>query len=115
MNIVHCQIWKTVCSGNLNIFLYRIFHVPELIFFFIFHSTNVSCAWEYLTIDDIDFDQIWLNIKEIILRDFAGDPVEGIPSPSVQNTIYLSQKDILAAVPQVILYINVQNPYELKF
>lgn len=67
------------------------------------HSTNVGCAWEYLTIDGIDFDQTWSTIKEIILKNFAGDPIEGISSPSVQNTIYLSQKNILDAVPQVIL------------
>lgn len=66
-----------------------------------FHSTNVSCAWEYLNTDNIDFDVTWGVVKEIILKNFAGDPVDGVPSPSVQNTIYLSQKDILAAVPQV--------------
>lgn len=62
----------------------------------------MSCAWEYLDISDIDFDQTWSTVKEIILQNFAGDPVEGIPSPSVQNTIYLAQKDILAAVKKVI-------------
>lgn len=49
----------------------------------------------------MDFDQTWTTIKEIILKNFAGDPVEGVPSPSVQNTIYLSQKDILAAIKEV--------------
>lgn len=66
-----------------------------------FHSTNVSCAWEYSSIDNVDFDQTWTTVKEIILKNFAGDPVEGVPSPSVQNTIYLSQKDILAAISEV--------------
>lgn len=64
-------------------------------------STNVSCCWEYSHLADVDFDHTWNAIKQIILRNFAGDPIEGIKSPSVQNTIYLSQKDILAAVPQV--------------
>ena len=64
-------------------------------------STSVSCCWEYLNITDINFDDVWSTVKEIILKNFAGDPVEGIPSPSVQNTIYLSQRDILAAIQQV--------------
>lgn len=65
------------------------------------YSTSVSCQWEYSTIEDVGFDKIWMTVKEIILKNFAGDPVEGVPSPSVQNTIYLSQKDILAAIPAV--------------
>lgn len=60
----------------------------------------MSCAWEYISIG-VDFDQVWNTVREIILRNFAGDPVEGVPSPSVQNTIYLSQKDILAAIKEV--------------
>lgn len=61
----------------------------------------MGCAWEYMDISDIDFDQAWMIVKEIILKNFAGDPIEGIPSPSVQNTIYLAEKDILAAIKQV--------------
>lgn len=64
-------------------------------------STSVSCCWEYLDITDLNFDETWSTVKEIILKNFAGDPVDGVPSPSVQNTIYLSQKDILAAVKKV--------------
>lgn len=61
----------------------------------------MSCAWEYIDIKGLDFDKTWNIVKEIILKNFAGDPVDGIPSPSVQNTIYLSQRDILAAIQQV--------------
>lgn len=57
----------------------------------------------------MDFDQTWTTIKEIILKNFAGDPVEGVPSPSVQNTIYLSQKDILAAVKEVSIGRDIAN------
>lgn len=64
-------------------------------------STNVSCAWEYSIITDIDFDHVWNTVKEIILKNFAGDPVEGVSSPSVQNTIFLTQRDILEAIKQV--------------
>lgn len=61
----------------------------------------MSCAWEYVEINDIDFDKTWSTVKEIILQNFGGDPIEGVPSPSVQNTIYLAQKDILAAIQKV--------------
>lgn len=65
----------------------------------------MSCAWEYLSIDGVDFDKTWTTVKEIILKNFAGDPVDGVPSPSVQNTIYLSQRDILAAIKEVTINI----------
>lgn len=59
----------------------------------------------------MDFDHTWNTVKEIILKNFAGDPEHGVPSPSVQNTIYLSQKDILEAVKQVkfIIYTLTSN------
>lgn len=64
----------------------------------------MSCAWEYSTINDLDFDKTWNTVKEIILKNFAGDPVEGVPSPSVQNTIYLTQKDILEQLKNVCFF-----------
>lgn len=66
----------------------------------------MGCAWEYSSISDIDFDHTWHTVKEIILKNFAGDPVEGVSSPSVQNTIYLSQRDVLEAVKQVCVNRN---------
>lgn len=45
----------------------------------------------------------------MILKNFAGHPIEGVPSPSVQNTIYLSQTDILKEVPQIAA-INIEMP-----
>lgn len=69
--------------------------------FFSVYSTNVSCVWEYLTTKNVDFDKTWSTVKEIILKNFAGDAIDGIPSPSVQHTIYVSQRDILQSVEQV--------------
>lgn len=107
MNIVHCRTWKIDCLGKLKKIINHSNITQKLNFNFVFFlfkmfSTNVSCAWEYLNLDNIDFDLTWTIVKDIILKNFAGDPIEGVPSPSVQNTIYLSQKDILAAIPQVI-------------
>lgn len=72
--------------------------------FFAICSTSVSCAWEYLSIENVNFDDTWNTVEEIILKNFAGDPVDGVPSPSVQNTIYLSQRDILAAIKEVNIF-----------
>lgn len=44
---------------------------------------------------------MWHNVKEIILQNFAGDLHHGIPSPSVQNTIYLTQRDVLKTIKEV--------------
>lgn len=77
--------------------------------FILIYSTNVSSCWEYSTTEGLDFDKTWHTVKEIILRNFAGDLVEGVPSPSVQNTIYLSQQDILREVEQIAA-INIEMP-----
>lgn len=79
------------------------------------YSTSVSCAWEYSDLNDVDFDHIWRTVQQIILQNFAGDPVDGVPSPSVQNTIYLAQKDIMAAIKQVIIAEYFIDQFEIIF
>lgn len=69
----------------------------------------VSSCWEYSSIDNLDFDKTWNTIKDIILKNFAGDPIEGVASPSVQNTIYLAQIDILKEIEQIAA-INIEMP-----
>lgn len=54
-------------------------------------------------------------MQQIILQNFAGDPVDGVPSPSVQNTIYLAQKDIMAAIKQVIIADYFIDQFEIIF
>lgn len=116
MNIAHFPIWRIACLGMF--FFYQSLQIEcnqllnWLTEFHFFYSTSVGCAWEYITIENIDFDKTWNVVKEIILQNFAGDPIEGVPSPSVQNTIYLSQKDILAAIKEVnnhMLYYRIFN------
>lgn len=41
------------------------------------------------------------TVRDCILNAFAGDPVVGVFSPSVQNTLYLAQKDVLEKIPQM--------------
>lgn len=64
-------------------------------------STSVDCSWEYRKIPDIDYDKSWEMVKLCILRNFAGDLDCGTPSPSVQNTLYMSEKDALEKVPAI--------------
>ncbi|XP_063245215.1 uricase [Bacillus rossius redtenbacheri] len=64
-------------------------------------STVVSATWEYSTATGVDFDHVWDVVKECVLDRFAGPPDEGIFSPSVQNTLYLTEKMILDQVPQI--------------
>lgn len=40
-------------------------------------------------------------MRNCILEAFAGPPDTGIFSPSVQNTLYIAQKDVLERVPQM--------------
>lgn len=74
-------------------------------------STSVSCAWEYSNANNIDYDTAWKTVMDIILKNFAGDPIEGVPSPSVQNTIYITQRDILEHLKEV----NNEHKNEILF
>lgn len=64
-------------------------------------STVVDCNWEYRKIPDIDYDKSWDIVKLCILRNFAGDLDCGTPSPSVQNTLYMAEKEALEDIPSI--------------
>lgn len=70
----------------------------------LFSSTIISASWQYSVIEKVNFDFLWHHVKEIILQNFAGDVDVGIPSPSVQNTIYLAQRDVLKSIKEVSIY-----------
>lgn len=73
----------------------------NIFFFKLCSSTIISASWQYSVFDKINFDFLWHHVKEIILQNFAGDVHVGVASPSVQNTIYLAQRDILKAIKEV--------------
>lgn len=65
-------------------------------------STIVRSRWQYNVSEGVDFDKVSKIIKQIILTCFAGEPINGIESPSVQHTLYLANKEVLDNIPQVI-------------
>ncbi|KAK3088514.1 hypothetical protein FSP39_020044 [Pinctada imbricata] len=62
--------------------------------------TVVQARWWFNT-SDVNFDKVWEGVKTTILETFAGPAEEGIYSPSVQNTLYLTERSILVKVPQI--------------
>ena len=71
-------------------------------------STIVTASWTFKELPlqltnkvDFDFDRVWNTVKLSILEKFAGDPPNGIYSPSVQHTLYLAESCILQREPQV--------------
>ena len=64
-------------------------------------STIVTADWTYNTIRQLDFDLAFKTAKEIVLDVFAGPAGQGIFSASVQNSQYLTQRQILETIPQV--------------
>jgi urate oxidase len=58
-------------------------------------STEVDCHWEYRKIPDINYDKSFELVRLCILRNFAGDLDRGIPSPSVQHTLYNAEKEAM--------------------
>nr|XP_018915759.1 PREDICTED: uricase [Bemisia tabaci] len=65
-------------------------------------STVVSASWKCKPSDKNDYDKIWHSAQACILEKFAGPPAEGIPSPSVQYTLYRAAEYILEKNPEVL-------------
>ncbi|SPP79648.1 uricase [Drosophila guanche] len=79
-------------------------------------STVVDCSWEYSDTDTVNFSRAWQQVKNIILRNFAGDPQVGVSSPSVQHTLYLSEKQVLDVIPQVsVISMTMPNKHYFNF
>ncbi|KAK7873628.1 hypothetical protein R5R35_009316 [Gryllus longicercus] len=64
-------------------------------------STIVTATWQYSTVNNVDFDGVWDAVKECILENFAGPPDVGVPSKSVQHTLYLTEKMVLDKVKEL--------------
>merc|ERR1719481_2321808 len=64
-------------------------------------STIVTADWTYNNVRSLDFDKAFATVRETVLDVFAGPADSGIFSPSVQNSQYLTQKQILEKIPQV--------------
>lgn len=66
-------------------------------------STVVRSNWDYSFVSPgkVDYDAAWFTVKDCILETFAGDPEHGIYSPSVQNTLYRTERMILDKIPQI--------------
>lgn len=65
-------------------------------------STSVFSRWEYST-TNVNFCKTWNKVKENIIKVFAGPADTGIFSPSVQNTINITQKLVLDTIPEIRL------------
>lgn len=71
-------------------------------------STIVSSRWMYST-TNVNFCKVWNQVKESILKVFSGPADVGVSSPSVQNTLHLTEKLVLDSIPQ-INYIEMELP-----
>ncbi|KAH8417907.1 hypothetical protein KR222_008257 [Zaprionus bogoriensis] len=79
-------------------------------------STVVESSWQYSDVESVNFVQAWETVRDIILQNFAGDPSVGIPSPSVQHTLYLSEKQVLDQLPQVaVIAMTMPNKHYFNF
>lgn len=79
-------------------------------------STVVDCNWEYRKIPDVDYDKSFDLVKHCILSNFAGDLDCGTPSPSVQNTLYMSEKEALEKVPGInSIEMTMPNKHYINF
>ncbi|KAF6033910.1 Uro [Bugula neritina] len=64
-------------------------------------STVISAEWKYSDLTGVDYCATWELVQDAILDTFAGPPVTGIASPSVQLTLYDSERLVLGKVKQI--------------
>eukprot|EP00094_Tigriopus_californicus_P003317 TCALIF_03190-PA protein Name:"Similar to Uro Uricase (Drosophila pseudoobscura pseudoobscura)" AED:0.13 eAED:0.13 QI:0/0.5/0.4/1/0.75/0.8/5/106/291 len=104
------QVLKTTQSAFVNFYRDEFASLPDMedrIF-----STVVKANWTYDTIANVNFDQAFEKVKLAILRGFAGCPDRGVYSPSVQQSMYLIQKDILDQIRQLRdVYMQMPNKH----
>jgi len=101
------RVLKTTQSSFVNFINDEFRSLPDMaerIF-----STVVFAKWEYFTSKNLDFDVAWEIVRDAILSNFAGPPETGVYSPSVQNTLFITQKEVLQKIPQVS-FIEMEMP-----
>ncbi|KAL7286102.1 hypothetical protein TKK_0019616 [Trichogramma kaykai] len=64
-------------------------------------STIVTASWCFSTHLDVDFDRVCRIVRQCIVEEFAGPAETGVYSSSVQNTLYLAERSVLAKVRQI--------------
>lgn len=104
------QVLKTTQSAFVNFYRDEYASLPDMedrIF-----STVVKANWKYDSIANVNFDQAFEKVKLAILKGFAGCPDRGVYSPSVQQSMYLIQKDVLNQLRQVgEIYMQMPNKH----
>ena len=68
-------------------------------------STSVECQWDYhpkYIHEGPEYDEIFNVVESAIYEIFAGPPIEGLHSSSVQNALYEIEKAVLQRVPEVL-------------
>ncbi|KZS21625.1 uricase [Daphnia magna] len=63
-------------------------------------STVITSRWVYST-TNVDYCKAWNTVKDSILSVFSGPADKGIFSPSVQNTLHLTEKLVLDSIPEI--------------
>lgn len=93
------KVMKTTQSGFVNFVKDEYRSLPDMddrVF-----ATIVSAEWKYGSLQGLDFDRAWSAVQSSVLDVFAGPPKTGVFSPSVQKTLYETQKTAMAKVPQI--------------
>lgn len=66
-----------------------------------FFCTSVYSRWRYNKVTGFDFDAAWKEVRDTIIKRFAGPYDVGEYSPSVQKTLYETQLMVLERIPEV--------------
>ncbi|XP_055852996.1 uricase-like [Episyrphus balteatus] len=62
---------------------------------------DILAKWQYSTLENVDLTTSWQQVKDLILKAYAGDPKTGVTTTSVQYISYEAEKLVLSEVPQI--------------
>lgn len=82
--------------------------------------TVVKAEWTYnnqiLSARPSQHDEYWHTVKDCILDEFAGDPIRGLFSPSVQKTLYDTAQKAISKISQIeTMSMELPNVHSYEF
>ena len=112
--IMDLKVLKTTQSAFVNFHKDEYRSLPDMddrIF-----CTIVNAEWDYSDYKTVNFDHAWVTVRDTILEEFAGPADTGLFSPSVQKTLYDTQKSTLTKIPQIsAIEITLPNVHAYEF
>lgn len=115
--ITGLKLLKTKQSGFTNFYSDKYRTLPDMLDRVL--CSFIDATWEYepsTSTDDIDYENTWQIVKNLIIYGFVGNPLNGSYSTSVQDTLYVIGKLVISTVPHINkIQLEISNVHTFLF